>query len=52
MTWQDVAVACIVLGALVFLGRKIQGFGRPSRGPSTFIPISRLRKRPPQDRCH
>lgn len=52
MTWQDVAVACIVTAAVAFLVRKILGFGRAARSPTTFIPIGQLRKRSRTDVCH
>ncbi|MFN8061504.1 MAG: hypothetical protein U0Q12_20260 [Vicinamibacterales bacterium] len=44
MSWQDMVVACVVLGAVVFLGRRMAP-ARPSSGTSTFVPLSKLKRR-------
>jgi hypothetical protein len=47
---QEGATVLVVLGAVVFLLRRM--FGRaPEKQGSTFIPISKLKKKP-DDHCH
>lgn len=48
---QEIGVAAIVLGAAVFLVRRL--FGRKAAKPKavTFVPIDQLRKKPDQG-CH
>jgi len=45
--WQEAGVILIVGGAVVYLIRKIAG--RPRRGASTFVPLSKVRR---GDDCH
>jgi hypothetical protein len=46
---QEAATALVVLGAVVFLVRRL--FGRaPEKPSSTFIPIGQLKKKP-DDHC-
>lgn len=45
--WQEAGVVLIVSGAVAYLVRKI--FGRPRKGTSTFVPLSKVKKR---DDCH
>ncbi len=44
MTWQDVAVALIVCGALAFLLRRVVGRRRKTTAAQSFVPLSSLRK--------
>jgi len=47
---QEVGTALVVLGAVVFLMRRL--FGRaPEKPNATFIPIRKLKKKP-DDHCH
>jgi hypothetical protein len=48
MSWQEPAVAVVVLLAVVFLVRKLFGRVRPSKKPD--VPLSRLRRPKPGDR--
>jgi hypothetical protein len=45
--WQEAGVALVVAGAVVYLLRRL--IGKPARGSTTFVPLSKVRKR---DDCH
>ena len=50
MGWQDIAVALIVCGAVVFLLRRVVGRRRRKATAQSFVPLSQLRrskKQPP-----
>ena len=48
---QEVGVAIVVLAALAFLGRQFFGWGRKPKKAATFVPLSKLKKKP-DDHCH
>lgn len=51
MSWQDVFVGAIVVGAMVFLGRAWLGRpARPSRPPGPDVPADRLVRKKPDRR--
>ena len=53
MDWQTAGVVVIVIGAVVFLARKL--FVRPRRktGATAFIPLGSLKKKKKKDdHCH
>jgi hypothetical protein len=43
--WQDLAVALIVCGAVVFLLRRVVGRRRRKASAQSFVPLSSLKKR-------
>jgi hypothetical protein len=49
---QELAVAVIVLAAVAFLARKFFGGQRQPKQATTFVPLSQLKKKPPDDHCH
>lgn len=49
---QELAVAVIVLAAVAFLARKFFGGPRQPKKAVTFVPLSTLKKKPPDDHCH
>jgi hypothetical protein len=57
MGWQDLAVALILAGAVLFLLNRVLGLRRRRRqSAQSFVPLSQLKKtaRPPDDTpdCH
>lgn len=50
--WQEGGVVIIVLGALVFLARRLFGFmpSRKKKGMKTFVPLGQVRRH--NDGCH
>jgi hypothetical protein len=53
MDWQDIAVFFIVAGAVWFLFRRVLLSRRARSKPAqSFVPLSSLKKRPPQGGCH
>lgn len=55
MGWQELAVASIVLAAVAFLASRFVLPRRRKKGSQTFVPLARVRKRPPPDAgggCH
>lgn len=57
MGWQELAVALILAGAVLFLLNRVLGLRRRRRQPAqSFVPLSKLKKtgRPPGDTpdCH
>ena len=48
---QDLGVAAIVLGAVVFLARRLFGPSSDLPTATTFVPINTLKKKP-TDHCH
>jgi hypothetical protein len=57
VTWQELAVAVVVVAAVAFLVRRVAGRRTDRQKPAqTFVPLSNLKKsrRPPDDTpgCH
>jgi hypothetical protein len=56
MSWQEIAVAVIVAGAVAFLLRRFIGRRRPGTPAETFVPLSSLKShqddRPDKPDCH
>jgi negative regulator of sigma E activity len=48
---QEAGVAVIVLAAVVFLVRQFTGGSRKPKKAQTFVPLSKLKKKP-DDHCH
>lgn len=47
MTWQELGVAAIVAGAVLFLARRLFGrFGPKPKGTTTFVPLAKMRSGP------
>lgn len=49
---QEIGVAVIVLGAVVFLVRHFFGGSPKPKKATTFVPLSQLKQKPPNDHCH
>ncbi len=49
---QEIGVAVIVLGAVAFLVRHFFGGRRKPKKATTFVPLSKLKQKPPTDHCH
>lgn len=49
---QEIGVAVIVLGAVAFLIRHFFGGGPKPKKATTFVPLSQLKQKPPNDHCH
>lgn len=49
---QDIGVAVIVLGAVAFLVRHFCGGRRKPKQATTFVPLSKLKQKPPNHHCH
>lgn len=47
---QELGVVVVVIGALVFLARRLFGKFKP-RGAATFVPLTTI-KRKPKTGCH
>jgi hypothetical protein len=43
--WQEVCVVLVVSGAVCYLVRKLLGTGPRPKAPTTFVPLSQLRRR-------
>lgn len=48
---QEVGVALIVVGAVVFLARRLFGRASDKSKAVTFVPIGKLKKKP-DEHCH
>ena len=48
---QELTTAAIVLGAVVFLARRLFGSEKQPKSATTFVPIGDLKKRRDKD-CH
>jgi hypothetical protein len=48
MGWQQIAVALIVAGAVMFLLRRLVGRRQRKGTAETFVPLSQLRRKKPQ----
>lgn len=48
---QEIGVAIVVLAALAFLARHFFGGRRKPKQATTFVPLSKLKKKP-DDHCH
>jgi hypothetical protein len=45
MGWQEIAVALVIAGAVLFLLDRVVGLRRRRKGPAqSFVPLSQLRK--------
>lgn len=49
---QEIGVAIVVLAAVAFLARRFFGRPRKPKTAATFVPLSQLKKKPPDDHCH
>jgi len=49
---QEIGVAVIALGAVAFLVRHFFGGRRKPKKAVTFVPLGKLRQKPPTDHCH
>jgi hypothetical protein len=48
---QEVGVGIVVVTALAFLARHFFGGRRKPKQATTFVPLSKLKQKPPND-CH
>jgi hypothetical protein len=49
---QEAGVAVVVLAAVAFLARHFFGGRRKPKRAATFIPLAKLKQKPPPDHCH
>ncbi len=49
---QEIAVGLVVIAALAFLARHFFGVRRKPKKATTFVPLSKLKKKPTDDHCH
>ena len=43
--WQEVGVVVIVAGAVAYLARQLFSTGHKKKAPSSFVPLSELKRR-------
>ena len=48
---QEAGVAVIVIAAVAFLFRHFFGSRKPKKA-TTFVPLLKLKQKPPADHCH
>jgi len=49
---QEAGVAVVVLAAVAFLARRFFGGSRKPKKAATFVPLSQLKKKQPDNHCH
>jgi hypothetical protein len=49
---QEAGVAIVVLTAVAFLARHFFGSRRKPKQATTFVPLTKLKQKPPTDHCH
>jgi hypothetical protein len=49
---QEAGVAAVVLAAVAFLARHFFGGRRKPKQAAAFIPLAKLKQKPPTDHCH
>jgi hypothetical protein len=43
--WQEAGVVAIVVGAIAYLARKLFGAAPRKKAPTSFVPLSQLKRR-------
>lgn len=52
MIWQELGVLMVVVGAVLFLARRLFPSATPARGTTTFVPLSSVKPRRDPPGCH